>query len=46
MFVLLFSSQQLRDYLFDAADYLMNLFGNDFLRYAAELGQGSFQFWR
>lgn len=46
VFVLLFSSSQLSNALFDAADALMRLVGNDFIRYAAFRGQNSFRFWQ
>lgn len=46
VFVLLFSSRQLGDALFGAADHLMDLFGNEFVSRAAGLGAGHFQFWK
>jgi Zn-dependent protease len=46
VFVLLFSFPRASGYLFDPAYRLMDLFGNGFVRYAAAVGAGSFQFWR
>jgi Zn-dependent protease len=46
VFVLLFSFPQVSNELFDAADWLMRLFGTDFVRYAANVGQVSFRFWQ
>jgi Zn-dependent protease len=46
VFVVLFSVPQASTYLFDPAYRLMDLFGNEFVRYAARVGAGSFQFWR
>lgn len=46
VFVIVFSFPQAAGYLFDPAYRLMDLFGDEFTRYAAAKGSGSFQFWR
>lgn len=46
LFVILFSVPHASTYLFDPAYRLMDLFGNDFISYAAGQGAGHFQFWK